>query len=65
MYSEDTTIKSARRAWENAPAIGRSLLLKDAGYKYTLAYAYRAWDELPMILKIDLNALINRHQEAA
>lgn len=62
MYSE-RMIESARKVWNQAPALARRMLLKDAGYQYALKYAYLQFDELPALVIVDLNAALDRHIE--
>jgi hypothetical protein len=63
MYSEYPAIRSAKSEWDHARPRRRLQLLKDAGFNFGMAHAYRKFDELPMEMKIDLNYSITRNKD--
>lgn len=63
MYAPDRH-KSAKTTWNRAPAGARVRLLRAAGVTGGLAHAYQCFDDLPPVMKLDLNHHVERQGEA-
>jgi hypothetical protein len=59
MYAEDRH-KSAKQRWNHANSKARIAMLKEAGFPGGMAHAYQAFDDLPTVMKLDLNFVAER-----
>jgi len=62
MYSEDRH-KSAKHRWNHAKARARVAMLREAGYQGGMGHAYQSFDDLPPIMKLDLNFVAERENQ--
>lgn len=60
MHTETEPITSARRAWDKATAAQRLTMLREAGHN-EFARAYQKFVDLPIGIKLDLNAVATRN----
>lgn len=57
MFSTDTEkIYSAARTWQRASYAERQMMMLEAGHAETRLHTYKHWEQLPMELRLDLNA---------
>ncbi|WP_137719333.1 hypothetical protein [Methylobacillus flagellatus] len=64
MHTEDHFL-SAQRRWDKSTPGQKIALLREAGWQQGMAHAYRAFIDLPINLKVDLNYTITRQAQAA
>ena len=62
MYSDAPKMKSAKSFWDHANPSIRLQMMRASGCT-TLAQAYRKFDDLPLMVKVDLNTLLNPHDQ--